>query len=362
MSLAYTSTSVSRLKPLRSDKMPFGRLILILAVLLLFCGCSNFQGAKALEFFSHLDESGRWKNSERADFEGRMLSEKVACVKADVFVLDTVSGKLKLDGKERVCWDDYGIETEHIIEDSLGKTISSRKTVAEKGVVLSRTVENFAPLISRRNSRASYLLMTETKDEGAITRVYTLQNDSGKVFEVLYRMDKDKMVSAQINYPFLHKLKIDYGEDGLLHSISDKRSSNAYRIDFVDGRKKKEEKVTYHGEMYSYRLKAMDSQGKPIEVIFSDDFCGKQIHRKYAYHPDGTTKTIWENGVSRNLIYENGRLVREEYYDYGGKLRWVVDIVTDENGNVMESSYVRKTAGDYFDKVIRQYKYTYTCR
>ena len=76
MSLAYTSTSVSRLKPLRSDKMPFGRLILILAVLLLFCGCSNFQGAKALEFFSHLDESGRWKNSERADFEGRMLSEK----------------------------------------------------------------------------------------------------------------------------------------------------------------------------------------------------------------------------------------------------------------------------------------------
>lgn len=291
-----------------------------------------------------------------------MLSEKIACVNAELFVLDTVSGKLKVDGKERKCWDDYGIQIEHVVEDSLGKILFSAKSTTEKGVVLSRTIENFTLPISRRTDRRSSLRMTESVDEGAITRVYTLQNDSGKVFEVQYRVDNDRMVSARINYPFIHKLKIDYDEDGSLVSIHDVRSFSESRVDFDVSENRKEEKVTYNGEMYSYRLKEMDAKGNPIEILFSDDFSGRRIHRKYTYNQDGTTKSIWENGVSRSAVYKDGRLDREEYYDYGGKLRWVVGVTVDENGNVVESSYVRKTADDYFDKVIRRYKYTYTYR
>ena len=337
------------------------RFSLVLVISFLFWGCTNFQGARALEFFSHLDKTG-WKKYERTDFEGRVLSEKIACVNAELFVLDTVSGKLKVDGKERKCWDDYGIQIEHVLEDSLGKILFSAKSTTEKGVVLSRTIENFTLPISRRTDRRSSLRMTESVDEGAITRVYTLQNDSGKVFEVQYRVDNDRMVSARINYPFIHKLKIDYDEDGSLVSIHDVRSFSESRVDFDVSENRKEEKVTYNGEMYSYRLKEMDAKGNPIEILFSDDFSGRRIHRKYTYNLDGTTKSIWENGVSRSAVYKDGRLDREEYYDYGGKLRWVVGVTVDENGNVVESSYVRKTADDYFDKVIRRYKYTYTYR
>lgn len=342
--------------------MSLMRFSLVLVISFLFWGCTNFQGARALEFFSHLDKTGCWKKYERTDFEGRVLSEKIACVNAELFVLDTVSGKLKVEGKERKCWDDYGILIEHVVEDSLGKILFSAKSTTEKGVVLSRTIENFTLPISRRTDRRSSLRMTESVDEGAITRVYTLQNDSGKVFEVQYRVDNDRMVSARINYPFIHKLKIDYDEDGSLVSIHDERSFSESRVDFDVSENRKKEKVTYNGEMYSYRLKEMDAKGNPIEILFSDDFSGRRIHRKYTYNLDGTTKSIWENGVSRSAVYKDGRLDREEYYDYGGKLRWVVGVTVDENGNVVESSYVRKTADDYFDKVIRRYKYTYTYR
>ncbi len=65
--------------------------------------------------------------------------------------------------------------------------------------------------------------------------------------------------------------------------------------------------------------------------------------------------------MSRNLVYEGEKLVREEFYNYGGKLLMVVDIVTDSVGNVVESSYVKK-ADMRLNRAKKQYKYTITYR
>lgn len=337
------------------------RFFLVSLVVFLFCGCTNFQGAKALEFFSNIDKSGRWKVHNRMDAEGRVLSGDVACFEVNMFVLDSVKGSMVQRGSEKKCWDDFGILIEHVVKDSSGETIYSQKSETEDGYLLSRTIDS--KVVSRRMPKKTMLHMTVPENEGANTRAYTMSNDSGKVFEVQYQTgENDKMVAAKIIYPFTHKLNIEYGKNDSLVSISDATSAKKHHIDFISEYDRKyEEKVVYNGELYSYGSREMNAKGRPVEIVFSDDFSGDQVHRRYTYTPDGRTATIWENGMSRSLVYEGEKLVREEYYNYGGKLLTVVDIVTDDVGNVVESSYVKK-ADISLHRVKKQYKYTITYR
>lgn len=337
------------------------RFFLVSLVVFLFCGCTNFQGAKALEFFSNIDKSGRWKTYNRADTEGRVLIGDVACLESNLYVLDSASGSMELKGSAKKCWDDFGILIEHVVKDSSGEIIYAQKSETEKGYLLSRTVDN--KVVSRRLSKKNVLQMTEQGEDGSKIRAYTLSNDSGTVFKVQYQTDSnDKMVAAKIIYPFTHRLNVEYDKDDSLVAISDETNAERFRIDFVNGPGKKyEEKVVYNGELYSYASKEMNAQGRPLEVVFSDDFTGKQVHRKYAYTQDGRTASIWENGVSRNLVYEGEKLVREEYYNYAGKLFSVVDVVTDGVGNVVESSCAKGADGNT-RRVTKQYRYTITYR
>ena len=159
-----------------------------------------------------------------------------------------------------------------------------------------------------------------------------------------------------------HKLNIEYGKNDSLVAISDASRAKMCRIDFISERDRRyEEKVVYNGELYSYGSREMNAKGRPVDIVFSDDFSGEQIHRRYTYTPEGRTASIWENGVSRNLVYEGEKLVREEFYNYGGKLLSVVDVVTDDVGKVVESSYVKK-ADMGLHRVKKQYKYTITYR
>jgi hypothetical protein len=337
------------------------RLSFISLVVLFFCGCSNFQGAKALEFFSNIDKSGRWKPYNRVDAEGRVLSGDVACFEVNVFVLDSVKDLMVQGGSEKKCWDDHGILTEYVVKDSSGETIYSQKSETENGYLLSRTIDS--KVVSRRLPKKTTLRMTTPEDEAANTRAYTLTNDSGTVFKVQYRTGENgKMVAAKIIYPFTHELNIEYGKDDSLLSISDATRAKEHHIDFISEQGSRYvEKVVYNGELYSYGSREVDAKGRPVDIVFSDEFSGGQIHRKYTYTPDGRTATIWENGVSRNLVYEGEKLVREEFYNYGGKLLMVVDIVTDSVGNVVESSYVKK-ADMRLNRAKKQYKYTITYR
>ena len=94
------------------------RFFLVSLVVFLFCGCTNFQGAKALEFFSSVDKSGRWKTYNRADTEGRALIGDVACLETNLYVLDSASGSMELKGCAKKCWDNFGILIEHVVKDS----------------------------------------------------------------------------------------------------------------------------------------------------------------------------------------------------------------------------------------------------
>lgn len=328
----------------------------IFATALLFCGCTNFQGATALEFFSHLDKSGRWKTAHRTDFEGRILSGNVACIEAEISFLDSTNSKMKFNGSAKKCWDDFGILIEYVVKDSTHENVFQLKSKTENGYLLSRDI-NFHYSTRPQSEPLSYSLQMMKSDNK--TRIYTQTSDSKQDFSIQFETDNEKITSAQINYPFLHELDISYNKKGDIALVIDKKWGDAYKIDYTN---EEEDKIVYNREIYSYRLKKMNANKQPIEEIYIDEFSRKKVHRKYTYTADGRTATIWANGISRNIIYENGIFVREEYYDYAETLRQVVEIDIDSHGNVIKSSYIPKNTSNLDNKIKLQYKYTITYR
>lgn len=330
-------------------------------IALFFCGCSTLNGARALDFFSHIDEYGRWKTRQPTDFEGRILAEDVACIEAEILTSDTKDGELKPAGSAKKCWDNFGILVEFISKDTSGNILFQQKSETDKGYLISRTINIFYPKQSKRPPSYFNIQMTESSDNAIKTRTYTETSDSGKVFTVQFQTENnDKITSAQINYPYSHKLDYSYNEKGSLAHIVDKNWGKSYRIDFINNpiENTTSAKIVYRGETYSYVLTKKNKQKQPIEVMYSDEFSREQVHRKYTYTQDGKTATIWVNGISRNIIYDNDKFAREEYYDYGNALREVVDIETDSYGNVVKSSYFPVNAGVPHNKAKKQFKYT----
>lgn len=340
----------------------FSKLSFSLSIIaLFFCGCSTINGAKALEFFSYLDNYGHWKTHNRTDFEGRILSGKVACIEAEMLTFDKQSNDMKASGSVKKCWDDFGILIEYLSKDTSGNSVIHQKSETENGYLLSRVVDIHYPKQSKRHPRHFDIQMTESDNGSIKTRTYTETSDSGKVFTIQFQTEDNKKIqSAQIDYPYSHKLDFSYNEKGDLVRVIDKDWGKSYRIDFISNPNENAEKaeIVYQGKTYSYALKKMNSRKQPIEEMYSDEFLKEQIHRKYTYTQDGRTETIWENGVSRNIIYEDGKFVREEYYDYGNTLRAVVDIETDSYGNVKQSSYYSVKSGKPNEKPQKQFKYT----
>lgn len=340
--------------------MSLVRIFSIFSFAILFCGCTNFQGAKALEFFSHLDKYGRWKNYNRTDFEGRILKGNVACIEAEISALDSAKSKKTFKGYAKKCWDEFGILVEAVIKDSTGTNLYQLKSKTENGYLIDRNINIHLYAQTRLSAGLTYISMTEEDDGGTRNIVYTQKNDSGSVFKVQFpKTPNEKITTAQIKYPFAHELKFSYNDKDELIQISDSKRSKAYRINFTESNQEANEtKIIYSGETYSYQLKKTNSQKQPIEEIFSDEFTGKKVHRKYTYTDDGKTATIWENGLSRNIVYENGKFVREEYYDYAESLRQIVEIETDSLGNVIKSTYIPVIQGKMFSNVQKQYNYT----
>lgn len=336
--------------------MFLARFFTLAVIALLFCGCTNFQGATALEFFSHLDKSGRWKTTQRTDFEGRILPEDVVCIEAEISIFDSTDSKMKFNGSAKKCWDEYGILIDYIVKDSSHENLFQLKSKTKNGYLLSRDI-NFRYSAQPKSEPLSHSLQMTKSDNG--TRTYTQTSDSKKDFEVQFLADNEKIVSAQINYPFSHELEISYKENGDIALVIDKNWGDAYKIDYTND---EEDKIVYNREIYSYRLKKMNANKQMVEEIYIDEFSRKKIHRKYTYTADGRTATIWANGVSRNIIYENGIFVREEYYDYAETLRQVVEIEIDSHGNVIKSSYIPKNTGNQDNKIKLQYKYAITYR
>lgn len=334
-------------------------------IALLFCGCSITNGAKALEFFSHIDEYGRWKTRQPTDFEGRILAGNVACIEVEMLTLDVDNETMATTRNAKKCWDDFGILVEYLSKGNSNNDVFHQKSETDKGYLISRTVDIHYPEQLKRQPRHFSLQMTESSDSPIKTRTYTETSDSGKVFTVQFQTENnDKINSAQITYPYSHKLDYSYNEKGSLVQIVDKNWGNHYRIDFTRDSIENTigEKIIYQGNTYSYALTKRNSQKQPIEEMYSDEFSKEQIHRKYTYTQDGNTATIWVNGVSRNIIYDNGKFAREEYYDYGNTLRQVVEIETDSYGNVIKSSYFDVKSGKQNDKPRRQFKYTINYR
>lgn len=328
---------------------------------LLFYGCSIINGAKALDFFSNLDEYGRWKARQPTDFEGRILAGNVDCIEVEVFSSDKENGELKPTGSAKKCWDNFGILVEFLSKDNAGNSLFHQKSETDKGYLISRTNYIYYPEQWKRPPRYFNIQMTESNDSFIKTRTYTETSDSGKVFTIQFQTEGDKKIhSARIDYPYSHQLDFSYNEKGNLVHIIDKDWGNAYRIDFIKNPNENAEEVktVYQGKTYSYALKRKNSRKRPVEEMYSDEFSKEQIHRKYTYTQEGRTETIWVNGISRNIIYDNGKFAREEYYDYGNTLRQVVEIETDPYGNVIQSSYFSVNAGKQNDKAKKQFKYT----
>ena len=344
----------------------FSKRFCSLSIIALFCcGCSAINGAKALEFFSHLDEYGRWKTRQPTDFEGRILDGNVACIEVEMLSLDVDDENMATTGSAKKCWDDFGILVEYQTSGNSIKGVFQQKSETDKGYLLSRTIDIRYPESSKRKARHFSIQMTESNEGPTKTRTYTETSDSGKVFTVQFQTENNnKITSAQILHPYSHKLDYSYNEKGSLIQIVDKDWGKSYRIDFTRDSIDNSigEKIVYQGKTYSYALTKRDSNKQPIEEMYSDEFSKEQIHRKYTYTEDGKTATIWVNGISRNIIYDNGKFAREEYYDYGNILRQVVEIETDSQGNVIKSSYFDVNSGKQNDKPRRQFKYTITYR
>lgn len=337
------------------------RFCSLTTIALFFYGCSTINGAKALEFFSHIDEYGHWKIRQPTDFEGRILAGDVACIEAEILTFDEDDGGIKTTESARKCWDNFGILTEYFTKENSSNSVFHQKSKTAKGYLLSRTVDIHYPEQSGLTPRHFDLHMTESSDGSITTRTYTETSDSGKEFTVQFQTENDEKITfAQITHPYSHKLDYTYDEKGSVTHITDKDWGNSYRIDFTSDsvENTKTTKIIYQGETYSYILTKKNPQKQPIEVMYSDEFSREQIHRKYTYTQDGKTASIWVNGVSRNIIYNNGKFAREEYYDYGNTLRQVVEIETDSQGNVIKSSYFNVNSGKQNDKPRRQFKYT----
>lgn len=311
---------------------------LLVALPLILQGCS-MQGASALAFFSNLDKTGRWKVHPKTDFEQRMLNGDVECISGELFVADTNSGSMALYRTMEKCWDKGGVEIRNEMRDSSGKVLFSRISRVEDGYLVERNVEY--------GKKAYKLQMEKKDDDGSLVREYRLVNKEGSLVLEDYRVNfhlgvKGHMDRGGIFFPFKQEMAFTYDQNDSLTLIALQASPRAYHVEFTYDpvvHKPMETSVTFDGKLYSYKLEKYNSAGKVVELYYSDDITMDNEHVKYTYNEKGNTLTVESSGIKRQELYVDGLLQREEYYDYGGKIRLVARIELDAAGNVVQSTY-----------------------
>ena len=311
---------------------------LLVALPLILQGCS-MQGASALAFYSNLDKTGRWKVHPKTDFEQRMLNGDVECISCELFVADTNSGSMVLSRTMERCWDKGGVEIRNETRDSSGKVLFSRISRTEDGYLVERNVEY---------GKKTHKLQMEKKDDGgSLVHEYRLMNKEGGLVLDDYRVnfhlgENGNMDRGGIFYPFRQEMDFTYDESDSLVLISLRGHPDAYHVEFTYDpvvHKPMETSVTFERKLYSYKLEKYNSAGKVVELYYSDDITMNNEHVKYTYNENGSTLIVESGGTKRQEIYADGRLQREEYFDYGGKIRLVARIELDDAGNVLQSTY-----------------------
>ena len=313
--------------------------VLLVALPLILQGCFSMQGASALAFFSNLDKTGRWKVHPKSDFEQRILNGDVECVSCELFVADTNSGSMVLYRTMEKCWDKGGVEIRNEMRDSSGKVLYSRNSRTEDGYLVERNVVY--------GKKSSSLQMEKKDDDGSLVREYRLVNKEGSLVLEDYRVnfhlgEKGNMDRGGIFFPFKQEMDFTYDQSDSLTLIALQASPRAYHVEFTYDpvvHKPMETSVTFDGKLYSYKLEKYNSAGKVVELYYSDDITMDNEHVKYTYNESGSTLTVESGGIKRQEVYADGLLQREEYFDYGGKIRLVARIELDASGNVVQSTY-----------------------
>ena len=319
--------------------MTRNRLVLFILLPLFFSACS-MQGPKALAFFSNLDRAGHWKTHPKTDFEHRILLGDVQCVSDSILVADTISNTMVPYQTRQKCWDKNGIETMYEVKDSTGKVLFSMTSRTEDGYLVERHAE--------AGDSSFNLTLIKNTENGDTVHEYQLQFKNKRQFsetnyKVSFHLDKDgKIDQGGIYAPFKQEFFFDYDKNDSLISIATKNFSKYNQIEFTYDsatNKLSETAVTYNGKLYSYKLEKFNSAGKVIELYYTNDIILEQEHTKYTYNSCGSTLTIESGGIKRKEIYEQGILRREDYIDYGGKIRLTALIETDSLGNISKSTY-----------------------
>lgn len=329
----------------------------LLTAFLLFSlyGCSNIQVAKAFTFFSILDEQGKiMPYIEPQDQENRALMGDVENLSAELFHIDS-AGAEHLKASFFKVWNKDKVETEWNVKDSLGKVLISRKSILDDDGRLLRR-EAYTKKIY------SVITSSQKKEDGGTRWYYTRQDTSSSIYKISFLVDETgKTQDLRVIYPFAHKLERIYNEQ---HNISSIQIEGQYHgkdaVSFTydsDGKKVKERSVSYNGKLYSYESIQRNQDGKIVDLVYSSDISDTQEHTQYEYGEDGRVSKIISGGFTKFLKYEDGKLVREEYYDYAGNLHAVTRITTDDFGNVIESVYSRKDPKTKEFKEYQKYKY-----
>ncbi len=331
-----------------------GKLAIAFLLSVLY-GCSSIQCAKAFVFVSTLDDQGKvTPYSTPRDVEDRVLY-------GDVKELNTKFIKVDSTGAEHTAlfistlWNENRVETDKTLWDSLGNVISRRTSqLDEQGRLLRKDVQG--------KNYTSVIFSSRQKEPEGTRWHYTRKDSTATVYEVsLLIDDSGKVKDIWILHPSALQLEQVYNDINKLEAVRikgerSKRNSVSYTYDAYSN-KLMERSVYSQGTLYSYESIQRNEDGKILDITYSDEITEQLDHIQYRYGKNKKVSKIISGGVTKQLLYENDKLVREEYFDYGGKLQVYTQIKTDDQGNVLESVYFKKKPRT--DQFVEFQKYQY---
>lgn len=316
-------------------------------LLVLFSACSNIHGARALHFIGSFNDEARQYPVFRCDFDNRKLIGNVKRIFSIDSIVDSLGG-VRLHASMIRAWNRYGVEQEYIIKDSLGNVTASRISELDSASrLLHRSFKS--------PQRKSEITSEQTPVKGGVLWKYETRDSSSKIYSISFLLtDAGKVEDLKITHPFHFDLAYQKSGDftdknSKNYSLTVKQKNNkiwSYSVERsiheIKGGTQEEFNVFYHSNHYSYDNIKRDSEGRIIETTIADDV--REIFQKvsYTYNENGQVSSISVAGNTKKMIYQEGRLSKAEIYDYAGKLRVIVDITVDDQGNVIRSVYSKK--------------------